>query len=79
VNPITLGTSTLMIAAGAIMRYAVTVKGHGFNVHTVGMILMIVGIAGAVVSFAMYVTATRHPTTAAGGPSTVIVRDQHQH
>lgn len=46
--------SLLMIAAGAIMRFAVTVKGHGFNVHTTGDILMIVGIIGAVISIAFW-------------------------
>jgi hypothetical protein len=42
--------SLLVIAVGAIMRFAVTVKGHGFNVHTTGVILIIVGIIGAVLS-----------------------------
>jgi len=36
------------------MRFAVTVKGHGFNVHTTGSILMIVGIIGAVISIAFW-------------------------
>jgi hypothetical protein len=42
--------SLFMIAAGAIMRYAVTVEGDGFNIGTAGMILMIVGAIGAVLS-----------------------------
>jgi hypothetical protein len=42
--------SLLMIAAGAIMRYAVTVEGDGFNIDTAGMILMIVGAIGVVLS-----------------------------
>jgi hypothetical protein len=29
-----LGTSLLLIAVGAILRFAVTVTTHGFNVHT---------------------------------------------
>lgn len=46
--------SLLMIAIGAIMRFAVTVEGNGFNVGTVGMILMIVGTLGAVLSIAFW-------------------------
>ena len=46
--------SMFMIAAGAIMRYAVTVQGHGFNVHTTGVILIIVGVIGAVLSIGFW-------------------------
>ena len=42
--------SMLLFAAGAIMRYAVTVTADGFDLHTAGVILMGVGIVGAVVS-----------------------------
>lgn len=45
-----LGTSLLLIAVGAILRFAVTVTTHGFNVHTVGVILLIVGIVGLLIS-----------------------------
>jgi hypothetical protein len=36
------------------MRFAVSVQGRGFNVHTTGVILMIVGIVGAVLSIAFW-------------------------
>jgi hypothetical protein len=32
------------------MRFAVTLQGHGFNVHTTGLILMAVGGAGVLLS-----------------------------
>jgi len=47
-------TSMFLIAVGAIMRFAVTMRGHGFNVHTAGMVLMIVGAIGAVLSIAFW-------------------------
>lgn len=47
-------TSMFLIAVGAIMRFAVTVQGHGFNVHTTGVVLMIVGAVGAVLSIAFW-------------------------
>ncbi|HWC86144.1 MAG TPA: DUF6458 family protein [Solirubrobacteraceae bacterium] len=45
-----LGTSIFLIAVGAILRFAVSVSTHGFNIHTIGVILMIVGIIGLVIS-----------------------------
>jgi len=42
--------SLLLVAAGAIMRFAVTVQGHGFNVHTTGVILMVIGGVGVLLS-----------------------------
>jgi hypothetical protein len=46
----TLGTSLLLIAVGAILRFAVNVTTSGFNIHTIGVILMIVGGVGFILS-----------------------------
>jgi type IV secretory pathway VirB3-like protein len=45
-----LGTSIFLIAIGAILRYAVTATVSGISITTVGLILMIVGIVGLVLS-----------------------------
>ena len=45
-----LGTSIVLVAVGAILDFAVTATTSGFNIHTVGLILMIVGIVGIVLS-----------------------------
>ena len=45
-----IGTSILLIAIGAILRFAVHVSTSGFSIHTVGVILMIVGVLGLIVS-----------------------------
>jgi hypothetical protein len=45
-----LGSSLLLIAIGAILRFAVSVHTSGFNVHTIGLILMIVGGVGFIIS-----------------------------
>ena len=45
-----LGTSILLIAVGAIMRFAVHVTTTGFSIHTAGTILMVVGGIGLVLS-----------------------------
>ncbi len=44
----------LMIAAGAIMRFAVSAEATGWNVHTAGVVLMVVGAIGAVLSVAYW-------------------------
>jgi hypothetical protein len=44
------GTSILLIAVGAILRYAVTASVSGISLQTVGLILMIAGILGLVLS-----------------------------
>jgi uncharacterized membrane protein len=66
-----LGTSLFLIAVGAILRFAVTVTTHGFNIHTVGVILMVVGVVGLVISLLwMTLWADRSRRTA-----TVVQRD----
>jgi hypothetical protein len=45
-----VGVSILLIAAGAILTWAVTATVSGVSIHTVGVILLIVGIVGLVVS-----------------------------
>ncbi len=52
-----LGTSLFLI--GAILRYAVTARVSGISLATVGLILMIVGGAGLVIS--LYYIVTRSP------------------
>jgi Domain of unknown function (DUF6458) len=45
-----LGTSIFLIAVGAILRWAVTASTSGIDLKTVGLILIIVGIIGLVLS-----------------------------
>jgi hypothetical protein len=53
----TLGTSIFLIAVGAILRYAVTASVSGVSLTTVGLILMIAGAAGALLSLLYMLTA----------------------
>jgi hypothetical protein len=48
-----IGTSILLIAVGAILRYAVNVTVSEIELQTVGLILIIVGIIGLVISLAV--------------------------
>jgi hypothetical protein len=45
-----LGTSLFLIAVGAILRYAVSDSLEGIDIPTIGLILMIVGIIGLLIS-----------------------------
>ena len=45
-----LGVSLLLVAAGAILAFAVNAEVSGVDVQAVGWILLIVGIVGAVLS-----------------------------
>ena len=63
-----LVASIIAFAVGAILDCAVTVgpHQHGFNIHNVGVILMIVGAVGAVLSvLALFASSgpRRHRTT----------------
>ena len=48
-----IGTSLFLIALGAILRYAVTATVSWLSLPTVGLILMIVGVAGLVITLAL--------------------------
>jgi hypothetical protein len=45
-----IGLSLVLLAAGAILTWAVTATVSGVNIHVVGVILMIVGAIGLVLS-----------------------------
>ena len=45
-----IGVSLLLIAVGAVLTWAVTATANGIDVNTVGVILMVVGLAGLVLS-----------------------------
>ena len=49
-NNMGLGGSLILIAIGAVLRWAITATTSGVNIHTVGLILLIVGGIGFVIS-----------------------------
>jgi len=65
-----IGVSLILIAVGAILTWAVTATTSGIDINTVGVILMIVGFAGLVLSLLFWsswggagVGGTRRRTT----------------
>jgi hypothetical protein len=50
-----IGVSVLLIAAGAIMTFAIEVENaEGFNINTIGIILMIAGVLGFVAALTIW-------------------------
>lgn len=47
----TIAGAIFLIAVGAILRYATNLHVQGVSIDTVGLILMIAGVAGLILSF----------------------------
>ena len=69
-----IGVSLVLIAAGAILTWAVTATVSGLNIHVVGVILLVVGIVGLVLSMVFWSSwggfggANRRTTVVQDGP-----------
>ncbi len=48
-----IGTSLVLIAVGAILRYAINDSVNSIDLPTVGLILMIVGVIGLAITLLM--------------------------
>jgi hypothetical protein len=60
-----IGAGLALIAIGAILRFAIsTVSTHGVGVHTIGDILMLVGVVGVVLMLAVWAPWRRSRPTA---------------
>ncbi len=58
-----IGSSLFLIAVGAILYFAVTATLAGIDIQIVGLILMVIGVIGFVLSL---VLANRDPGSPAG-------------
>lgn len=66
-----IGVSLILVAVGAILTWAVTAEVSGVDLTTVGVILMVVGAAGALISLAFWSSWGGF-----GGSRDVVVRDR---
>ncbi|HET8759411.1 MAG TPA: DUF6458 family protein [Solirubrobacteraceae bacterium] len=58
-----IGTSLLLIAVGAILYFAVDADISGLEISTVGIILMVIGVVGLLISLFMLSSARRESRT----------------
>jgi len=58
-----IGTSLFLIAVGAILYFAVNADISGLEISTVGIILMIIGVVGLVISLFFLSSARRESRT----------------
>jgi hypothetical protein len=64
-----IGASVFLIAAGAIMSFAVeTDSSNGFNINNAGVILMVIGIIGLLVSLIVWAPRRSRSTLVEEGP-----------
>jgi Domain of unknown function (DUF6458) len=66
-----IGTSLFLIAVGAILYFAVNADIQGLEISTIGIILMVVGVVGLVISLFFLSSARRAPAT-----ERTVVRDR---
>ena len=70
----TIGSSLFLIAAGAIVRYAITKdQWESINLDTLGLILIIVGVAGLILGLYMYFVRSRRGPAVVDDPDADVV------
>jgi hypothetical protein len=65
-----IGVSLILIAVGAILTWAVTATVSGIDINTVGVILMVVGLAGLVLSLVFWSSWGGFGSRTAAAPGT---------
>ena len=78
-----ISVSILLIAVGAILTWGVTAEAEGLDVNAIGVILLIVGLLGLVISMIFWSSwggFRRRMTYVEGGPrrreTTVVEQDE---
>jgi predicted membrane channel-forming protein YqfA (hemolysin III family) len=62
-----IGASIFLLVIGAILTFAVNVSAEGFNINTVGIILMVAGVIGLLLSLLFWSSFSPYRRRA-GGP-----------
>lgn len=68
-----IGGSLFLVALGAILYWAVSVEAEGFSINTIGLILMIVGVVGLILTLIM--TADANKAERRDNGVTIVERD----
>jgi len=65
-----IGTSLFLIAVGAILYFAVNAEISGLEISTIGLILMVIGVVGLLISL-FFLSSSRR-----GATERTVVRDR---
>ena len=68
-----IGVSVFLLAVGAILTFAVQVEATGFSINTVGIILMVAGAVGLLMTMLVF---GRRDRTVGVAEERVITRDR---
>jgi hypothetical protein len=71
-----IGTSLFLIATGAILYFAVDADVSGIEITTVGIILMVIGIVGLLISLFYATLWTRDRREVEPPPGSPVARDR---
>ena len=66
-----IGTSLILIATGAVLAFAINTNTTGFDINAIGIILLLVGMLGLIISFAFLEGWTF------AGPSRTVAHDDY--
>ena len=67
-----LGVSILLLVIGAVLTFAVNVSASGFSINTVGIILMVAGALGLVLSLLWSSFSPYRRSRTVAGPDTAV-------
>jgi predicted membrane channel-forming protein YqfA (hemolysin III family) len=74
---LSLGISIFLLVVGAVLSFAVEVTTSGFNIHTVGIILMVAGALGLVLSLLFWSSFSPYRRGGAVVDGDTVVEERH--
>jgi predicted membrane channel-forming protein YqfA (hemolysin III family) len=71
-----IGASIFLLVVGAILTFAVNVTTSGFNINTVGIILMVAGVVGLLLSLLFWSSFSPYRRRSAVYPEERVVEER---
>ncbi len=71
-----IGFSIFLFVVGAILTFAVNVTAEGFNINTVGIILMVAGVVGLLLSLLFWSSFSPYRRRATAYPDERVVEER---
>jgi predicted membrane channel-forming protein YqfA (hemolysin III family) len=71
-----IGASIFLLVVGAILTFAVNVSAEGFSINTVGIILMVAGVVGLLLSLLFWSSFSPYRRRPAAYPEERVVEER---